>query len=101
MPSARLGAGSSTGTSGTSPGRAVERTSAGKPLGEHQMVQAMLADSAIELHAARLMIWHAAWRLDRGHSAREESSMAKVYVSEVVNRVVDRALQTCGSLGVS
>ena len=81
--------------------RAVERTSAGKPLGEHQMVQAMLADSAIELHAARLMIWHAAWRLDRGHSAREESSMAKVYVSEVVNRVVDRALQTCGSLGVS
>ena len=65
------------------------------------MVQAMLADSAIELHAARLMIWHAAWRLDRGHSAREESSMAKVYVSEVVNRVVDRALQTCGSLGVS
>ena len=81
--------------------RALERTSGGKTLGEHQMVQAMLADSAIDLHAARLMIWQAAWLLDTGHSAREETSMAKVFVAEAVGRVVDRAVQICGALGVS
>ncbi len=78
-----------------------ERHSEGRPLGEHQMVQAMLADSAIELHAARLMIWHAAWVLDTAGPARAESSMAKVFVAETVNRVVDRAVQICGALGVS
>jgi acyl-CoA dehydrogenase len=81
--------------------RALERHSEGKPLGEHQMVQAMLADSAIDVHAARLMIWHAAWVLDRGGHARPETSMAKVFVAEAVERVVDRALQICGALGVS
>lgn len=80
---------------------ATRRTSGGKPLGEHQMVQAMLADSAIDLHAARLMVWHAAWVLDSGGPGREESSMAKVFVAEAVNRVVDRAVQVCGGLGVS
>lgn len=77
------------------------RTSGGRALGEHQLVQAQLADSQIELHAARLMIWHAAWRLDAGAPAREESSMAKVFVAEAVDRVVDRAIQLCGALGVS
>ena len=81
--------------------RAIERESEGKPLSEHQMVQAMIADSAIDLHAARLMIWQTAWVLDSGGHARGESSMAKVFVAEVVHRVVDRALQICGSLGVS
>jgi acyl-CoA dehydrogenase len=72
------------------------------------MVQAMLADSAIEIQAARLMIWHAAWVLDTAGRpvsgsapARAESSMAKVFVAETVNRVVDRAVQICGALGVS
>lgn len=78
-----------------------ERSSFGKRLGEHQQVQAMLADSAMELHAARLMIWHAAWVLDSGGQARLETSMAKTYVSEAINRVVDRALQICGSHGVA
>jgi acyl-CoA dehydrogenase len=80
---------------------ATERWSMGKPLGAHQQVQAMLADSATEVHAARLMIWHAAWVLDTGGQGRHETSMTKVYVSEIVNRVVDRALQICGSHGVS
>jgi acyl-CoA dehydrogenase len=78
-----------------------ERTSFGRRLGEHQMVGAMLADSAMELHAARLMTWHAAWIIDTGGQARQESAMAKTYVSEVVGRVVDRALQVRGSHGVS
>jgi acyl-CoA dehydrogenase len=80
---------------------ATRRTSGGTLLGEHQMVQMLLADSAIELHAARLMIWHAAWTLDVGGAARAESQMAKVFVAEVVDRVVDRAVQVCGGLGVS
>jgi acyl-CoA dehydrogenase len=80
---------------------ALERESGGKPLAEHQMVQAMLADSATDLHASRLMIWHAAWVLDSGGRASGETSIAKTFVAEAVNRVVDRAVQICGSLGVS
>lgn len=78
-----------------------ERTSGGKTLGEHQMIQAMLADSEIDIHAARLIIWHTAWTLDKGGPARAESSMAKVFVAEAVNRVVDRSIQICGALGIS
>jgi len=80
---------------------AVERTSFGHVLAEHQSVQNLVADSQIEIHAARLMIWHAAWLLDKNEAARDESSMAKVFVAETVNRVVDRAVQICGALGIS
>ncbi len=80
---------------------ALERTSFGKTLGEHQSVQNMIADSHIEMHAARLMIWNAAWKLDRSEQPRHEASMAKVFVAETVDRVIDRAVQICGALGVS
>jgi acyl-CoA dehydrogenase len=80
---------------------ASERTSFGKKLGEHQSVQNFLADSHIEIEAARLLIWQTAWKLDRGEQPRMESSTAKVFVAETVNRVVDRALQICGALGIS
>lgn len=77
------------------------RESFGQPLGKHQMVAEMLADSATDIHAARLMIWHAAWLLDTGGNGKYETSMAKTYVAEAVNRVVDRAIQICGSHGIS
>jgi len=80
---------------------ALSRETFGKQLSEHQGVQWMFADSEIELHAARLMTWQAAWLLDRGDSASHETSMAKVFVSETVNRVVDRAMQVCGAQAVS
>lgn len=80
---------------------ASHRHSFGHPLAHHQLVGGMLADSAIELQAARLLTWQAAWVLDQGGQARQESAMAKTYVSEVVGRVVDRALQICGSHGVA
>jgi acyl-CoA dehydrogenase len=80
---------------------AAQRYSFGARLAQHQGVQFPLADSQIELHAARLMIWHAAWMLDQGQPARHESSMAKVFVSETVDRVIDRAMQICGALGIS
>ncbi|MDQ2743202.1 MAG: acyl-CoA dehydrogenase family protein [Chloroflexota bacterium] len=82
-------------------GYANERTSGGRLLGEQGQVQAMLANSAIDLHASRLMIAHAAWVLDSGGPARAETQMAKVFVSEAVGRVVDRAIQICGAFGIS
>lgn len=77
------------------------RPAFGHALAGHQAIQWMIADSAIELHAARMMIWHAAWAIDTGEQARQETSMTKVFVSETVDRVIDRAVQMCGSLGVS
>jgi len=80
---------------------AVEREAFGKTLNEHQSIQWMLADSATELHAGRLMIHHAAWLLEQGQQARQETSMCKVFVSESVNKVIDRAIQITGGLGIS
>jgi acyl-CoA dehydrogenase len=77
------------------------RESHGARLAEHQMVQAMVADAHIDLYAARLMTLDVARRLDRGESIRHESSMAKVFVSEAVNRVADSAVQITGALGIS
>lgn len=80
---------------------AATRQSFGAALSEHQQVQAMIADSHIDLYAARLMTTDVARRLDAGESIRHESSMAKVFVSEAVNRVADRAAQLTGALGMS
>ena len=77
------------------------RQSFGHQLGQHQMVAEMLADSATDIHAARLMIWHAAWILDTGGDGKYETSMTKTFVAEAVNRVVDRAVQICGSHGIA
>lgn len=81
--------------------RAREREAFGARLAEHQAVQWMLADSATDIHASRLMVLHAAWRLEQGDQARVETSMCKAFVAEAVGRVVDRAIQVCGALGVS
>lgn len=80
---------------------ATSRTSYGKPLGDHQLVQGMIADAHIQLYAARMMTRDVACRLDDGRSIRHHSSMAKVFVSEAVYQVADAAVQICGGLGVS
>jgi acyl-CoA dehydrogenase len=77
------------------------RTSFGSPLSDLQQIQAMVADSHIDLHAARLMTWHAAAKMDAGESVKHESAMTKVFVSEAVCRVADRAAQIMGALGMS
>jgi acyl-CoA dehydrogenase len=77
------------------------REAFGQPLGELGMVQEKLARSLIEIEASRLLVWRCAWALDRGEPARHESSVAKAYVAEAVNRVVDDAVQVCGATGVS
>ena len=77
------------------------RDSFKKRLSQHQEMQRLVAESAVEMHASRLMIWQAAWCLDRGERALHETSMTKVFVAEAVNRIVDRALQMCGASGIS
>lgn len=77
------------------------REAFGSRLAELGMVQQMIADSVIDLQTSRLLIYHCAWVLDQGSAGRHESSIAKAHVAEAVNRVVDRAVQICGSLGVS
>jgi acyl-CoA dehydrogenase len=81
--------------------RANTREAFGSKLGELGMIQQLIADSVIDLQTSRMLIWHCAWVLDQGQPARHESSLAKAHVAEAVNRVVDRSLQICGSLGVS
>jgi acyl-CoA dehydrogenase len=71
----------------------------GRPIGEFQMVQQMLADMATEVHAARLLALNAAWDLDQGRESREKVSMVKLYGSEMLGRVADRAVQIFGGLG--
>jgi acyl-CoA dehydrogenase len=78
-----------------------EREAFGHKLAEHQAVQWMLADSAIDVHASRLIVLHAAWKLDRGDEARQETSICKVFVAEAVGRVIDRCIQVCGASGYS
>jgi acyl-CoA dehydrogenase len=62
-----------------------------------------IADSAAEMHAARLMTLHAAWTIDRhgARAARKEISMIKFWGSRVMLDVIDRAIQVCGALGYS
>lgn len=79
---------------------ASERTASGKPLIEKQLVGAMLADNAIDIRASELMIADCAVLLDAGEKARHETSLAKVFVSEAVWRIVDRCVQILGGLGV-
>jgi acyl-CoA dehydrogenase len=78
---------------------AMERVQFGKPIGEHQLVQAMLADSRAEAYAARCMVLDAAVRADRGERVSVEASCAKMFASEMVGRVADRAVQVHGGAG--
>ena len=80
-------------------GYANERRQFGRPIGEFQLVQQMIADSAIEIASARLLMLHTAWRIDRGDPAREGISMVKVQASETLGRVADRAVQVFGGAG--
>ena len=80
-------------------GYANERVQFGKPIGEFQMVQQMIADSVVEINAARLMLLRAAWEIDRGRDARDWISMVKIEASETLGRVADRAVQVYGGMG--
>ncbi|MFY1827538.1 acyl-CoA dehydrogenase [Myxococcus fulvus] len=78
-----------------------ERKSFGKPIREHQAIQFMIADMAMEIDAARLLIWRAALLKDKGVRHSAESAMAKLFASEMANRVTNKALQVHGGMGYS
>ncbi|MDA0340926.1 MAG: acyl-CoA dehydrogenase family protein [Proteobacteria bacterium] len=78
-----------------------EREQFGQPIGTFQLVQQMLADSAIEINAARLLLWQAAAEIDQSGDGRELISMVKVHAAETLGRVVDRAVQVFGGSGFS
>jgi acyl-CoA dehydrogenase len=70
-------------------------------LADKQAIQWMLADSEIELRAARLLVYQAAWRGDMGHDIKVDASICKVYATEAAGRVVDRCIQIFGGMGVA
>jgi acyl-CoA dehydrogenase len=82
-------------------GRAVTRELFGSTLAHLGMAQQLIADNEIDLAASRALLWHTCWQLSTGVKGSEESSRAKVFISEAVGRVVDRSVQLAGGLGTS
>lgn len=80
---------------------ATERRQFGQAIGEFQMVQQMIADSAAEIFAARMMVLNTAWEIDQGKDARDKVSMVKFFASEMLGRVADRGIQVFGGAGYS
>ncbi len=81
--------------------RAMERYSHGSYLAEKQGIQWMIADSTMELYQCKLMVLHAAYKIDKGLDFKSEVSMAKHFVANSLNRIIDRAVQVHGALGYS
>lgn len=78
---------------------ATQRKQFGQPISEFQLIQAMIADSQAELYAARCMVLDAARKRDRGENTTLEAACCKLYVTEMVGRVADRAVQIHGGAG--
>ena len=78
---------------------AVDRTQFGKPIAEHQMIQVMLADSKAEAYAAKCMVLDAARQKDLGNKITTEASCCKLFATEMVGRVADKAVQIHGGAG--
>ena len=79
----------------------IQRSTFGKKLSERQGVQFMLADCARDIYIARLMLIHIAYKAEKGMDLRNENGIAKVYLANMVHRVVDTAIQLHGALGYS
>jgi acyl-CoA dehydrogenase len=81
--------------------RSLKRYAHGSLLAEKQGIQWMIADSTMELYQCKLMVLHAAYKIDHGLDFKSEVSMAKHFVANALNRIVDRAIQVHGALGYS
>lgn len=75
------------------------RVQFGQPIAEFQGVQWMLADMATELYAMKTMVYDTAWRLDQGDRNRARAGMVKLFATEAVGRIADRAVQILGGMG--
>jgi alkylation response protein AidB-like acyl-CoA dehydrogenase len=80
--------------------QAKKRVQFGRPIGDFQAIQHMLAEMATEIYAARCMVYDVVEKIDRGEEERAGASMAKLFASEVNNRVADKAIQIFGSQGL-
>ncbi|HEX2591094.1 MAG TPA: acyl-CoA dehydrogenase family protein [Rhizomicrobium sp.] len=80
---------------------APQRTTFGKPLSERQAIQWWVAEGQTKLHAARLMTYDCAWKLDQGRDVRQEISMIKWYATEMAYEIVDHAMQAFGAMGMT
>ena len=78
---------------------AKDRKAFDRPIGKNQYVQGHLVESLIELKASKLMTYECAWKYDNGDAVIQESSIVKLYASEMVNHVVDRMIQVHGGMG--
>jgi len=74
-----------------------ERVTFGKPIGEHQAISFKLADMLTQLHAATLLVYHAAWCIDQGLPVTREAAMTKLFASEAANRICDEASRVFAS----
>jgi alkylation response protein AidB-like acyl-CoA dehydrogenase len=80
---------------------AQERQAFGHPIADFQAIQWMLADAGTEIHAARLMLYHAAWLKGQGQPYTQAASMAKLFATEMAERVCRNAIQIHGGYGYS
>ena len=78
---------------------AKERAQFGKPIAEQEAIQWMIADSATEIEAARMLVHRAAWHEDNGLPYSAEAAMAKLFASETASRVAGKAIQIHGGYG--
>lgn len=75
------------------------RIAFGQPIAANQGIQWQLADSATELYAAQQMLYNACWRFDQGEKVSKQCAMTKLFATEMVGRVADRAVQVHGGMG--
>jgi len=80
---------------------AQDRFTFGKPIAEHQAIQFMLADAATEIEAARFLVYRAAWLKEKSKSYSKEAAMAKLFATEMAERVCRNAIQIHGGYGYS
>ena len=78
-----------------------EREAFGAKLIEHEGVQWMLGEAAMQIAMGRMLTMHAAWRIDQGDRAQKEVAMAKVAVADILHKAIDTAIQLCGAKGYS
>jgi alkylation response protein AidB-like acyl-CoA dehydrogenase len=78
-----------------------ERQAFGGPIAQFQAIQWMLADAATEIHAARMMVYHAAWLKEQGRNYTQQAAMAKLFATEMAERVCRNAIQIHGGYGYS
>jgi acyl-CoA dehydrogenase len=78
-----------------------ERTTFGVPIQKHQAIAFMIADMAMKIDAARFLVWHSAWRIDRGERNTKEAAMAKAFAADAAMEIAINAVQVFGGYGFS